>query len=300
MKPLISLLLISFLGVITQAQDYSSQFNTYMEAKDTLSQRIVLEQWESSDPENPELAVAYFNYHFAKGMQERIMLTQEPPKDGTMLALSDSLGNEAGFLSSYTDFNLDEIEKGFERIDKAISSHPDRLDMWFGKAYVLGEIEYTEALEEVLKEVIQRSAVNKNQWLWNKGENLEDAESFMLQTVQGYIAISFDRLKDRDLKLIDKVSAELLKYYPDNVEAQNNMSVLHLIYGEFEEALEILLRIEKSAPEDIIVLGNIGFAYANLGDNEKAIEYFQKVIDGGTQEEKEWAEWNIRQLVEEP
>lgn len=300
MKGLVTIMLFSFLGVITQAQDYSSQFNTSMEAKDTLNQRVILEQWENSYPEDPELAVAYFNYHFAKGMQERILLSPEPPKDGEVLALTDSLGNEAGFLSSYSDFNLEEIQKGIKRIDKAIKSHPDRLDMRFGKAYVLGEIIDQEGLQEVFVEIIQRSAVNKNQWLWNKGENLPDGQMFMLQTIQSYIGEAFDRMEDRDLKLIETVSSEIVKYYPDNVEAHNNMSALYLIYGEFEKALETLLRIEKSAPEDVIVLGNIGFAYANLGDNEKAIEYFQKVVDSGTEEEKEWAEWNISQLVEAP
>ena len=62
-----------------------------------------------------------------------------------------------------------------------------------------------------------------------------------------------------------KVIAEtVLKYYPDHVESLSNLAVISLIKKDYDAALEMLLKAEKIAPKDFVVLGNLLQTIKNL------------------------------------
>jgi hypothetical protein len=64
MKKFITILLN--LLIINQAfcVNYQSDFIKYLTAKDTINQLKTLEAWQKDNPDDPELYVSLFNYHF--------------------------------------------------------------------------------------------------------------------------------------------------------------------------------------------------------------------------------------------
>ena len=60
--------------------------------------------------------------------------------------------------------------------------------------------------------------------------------------------------------------------------------------------MEALLKAEKYAPSDYIVLNNIAEAYKRKGDTSNALTYYEKVIKYGDDEAKADAKKKIEEL----
>lgn len=72
-----------------------------------------------------------------------------------------------------------------------------------------------------------------------------------------------------------------MTYNPNHIESLSNSSITYLVEKEQEKALTPLNKAEEISPEDYIVLNNIAFCHKEMNNNEKAIEYYQKVIKYG-------------------
>jgi hypothetical protein len=101
--------------------------------------------------------------------------------------------------------------------------------MRFGKTYVLGENEnYTEFTKEIIK-TIEYSNVIKNEWNWTKDKKLEDAENFMLGSIQNYVTQLYNTGNDDLLENMKNIAETILKNYPNHIESLSNISIVHLI-----------------------------------------------------------------------
>ena len=78
---------------------------------------------------------------------------------------------------------------------------------------------------------------------------------------------------------LKEIKAALL-LEPDNMEARFALGNVYISQGRHKEALMVLTRLEQDspgfAPE---MLYNIGVCYRTLGQQDKALEYFQDAID---------------------
>ncbi|MDR2841370.1 MAG: hypothetical protein LBV75_08985 [Paludibacter sp.] len=277
------------------AQDFQKDFNRYFQAQDTIQQREVLAKWEKAKPQDAELFTCYFNYFFSKSRQEIVTLTTEQPQ-GESLVLSDSLNQTAGYVGSQIVFDKDIAKKGIAKIEEGINLYPNRLDMRFGKIYVLGQIEDWGAFTDEIINAIRHSKTNKNQWTWTNNEKQSDGKDFFLSSLQDYQLQLYNTGNDSLLSNMAKIAEEILKIYPEHIESLSNLSICYLIRGEYEKALVPLLKAEKINPQDNVVLNNIAYAYRMKEDKTKAIEYYEKVIKYSDGETKEFAKQQIETL----
>lgn len=285
---------------ISFAQSYFSDFNKAINTNDTLKQREILENWEKEDPKNPELFTSYFNYYFHKSRNEILVVAAgDPPKGEKYLSLSDSTGNYAGFIGSQINYDDSYLKKGLDKIDEAIKLYPNRLDMRFGKIYMLGQIKDWQSFTGEIIKTINYSAKNNNHWTWTFNESRDGGESFFLGCLQDYQMQLYNTGKDALLKNMQDIAGAVLKYYPDHIESLSNLSIGYLITKKYDKALEPLLKAEKIKPEDFIVLSNIAFAYKEKGEKTKAIEYYQKVEKYGDVRAKEMAKKELGKLMEQ-
>lgn len=261
------LTLISSFGF---GQNFHEKYKKSTEEKDTIQQIKILKEWESKNSNDPELYTSYFNYYFAKSKTELISINKNSNgKEG--FQLKDSIGNVAGYLQSNNSYNEKFAKMGMEYIEKGILKFPKRLDMRFGKTYVLGENEnYAEFTKEIIK-TIEYSNVIKNEWNWTKDKKLEDAENFMLGSIQKYVTQLYNTGNDDLLENMKNIAETILKYYPNHIESLSNISIVHLIRKEFDKGLEYLQKAEKINPTDFVVLGNIAQAYKMKDDKINAI-----------------------------
>lgn len=290
---LILLVVASFQTAL--AQDFGSQFKTLFDKQDFAGQERILRVWENARSDDPELYVSYFNYYFAKSRDEKLTLTKQPvSKESVKITKTDDEKTVA-YIGGQVSYIKADFDKGIVYIDKGISKFPNRLDMRFGKVYALGQITDYKAFTDEIVKIIDYSEVNKNQWLWRDGKPIEDGRKFMFNAVQDYVAQLFDA-GDKYVGNIKTIAETVLKYYPDSIENLSNLAIYHLIKQDYENALVPLLKAEKLAPTDFIVLNNIAFCYYNKGDKAHALKYYELVLKHGDERAQAQAQEKLNEL----
>lgn len=279
-------------------QTFKQQFNELVSKKDTVGQQQLLEKWENTDDNDPELFVAYFNYFVVKSKKEFITLGQNPKaKDVLQIKDQDTAKKEpVGFIYGDINYNLDLLSKGFNWINKGIEKHPDRLDMRFGKIYMFGQIEdYENFTKETIK-TIDYAAINKGMWTWTDSKPLDDPKDFMLSSTQSYQLQLYNTENDSLLDNMKRIAETVLKYHPDHIESLSNLSIVFMIQKQYDKALEPLLKAEKINSKDYIVLSNIAQAYKLKGENKNALKYYELTLKHGDEQAKKYAQRQIKEL----
>lgn len=280
---------------LVNAQDYQSSFIQAFENQDSSEMRRVLKEWESADPTNAELFTSYFNYYVIQSMDEIVVLETEAPS-GEALVLTDSSGSTAGYMSSEIVYHADTINLAFDKIDQGISLYPDRLDMRFGKIYILGQMENWQVFTEEIIRTIDYSSQNDNQWTWTNNEKGEDGKDFFLSSLQDYQMDLFNTEDPTQFENIRVIARTILKYYPDHLISWSNIGVTYLFSEDYEKAIYPLEKAVELDSNDVIVLGNLAFLYRKQGEIEKSIEYYEKVSKIGNKEDAEFAIEQIKQM----
>ena len=289
---------LTFIFNQATGQTFKQQFNDLVSKKDTLGQTQLLEKWEKTDSNDPELFVAYFNHYAIKSKNEIVMLGENPKgKDVLQIMDQDTSKKEpVGFIYGDTSYDPDLLSKGFNWIDKGIKKHPNRLDMRFGEIYMFGQIEDYENFTTQIIKTIDYSAVNKNKWTWADSKPLDDPKEFMLSSIQNYQIQLYNTENDDLLDNMKRIAETVLKYYPDHIESLSNLSIVFMLQKQYDKALEPLLKAEKLNPKDYIVLSNIAQAYKLKGDTKNAIKYYELTIKHGDEQAKKYAQEQIGDL----
>jgi tetratricopeptide (TPR) repeat protein len=294
-KIILACVTLILLSLHFKAQDFKTSFLNAQKAKDTVAQGKVLREWEKSDPKSAELFVSWFNYYALMSMKAVLSL-EKNARGKESLELKDSSGKNAGYINNGIEYNLDILDKGYENIEKGITLFPNRLDMRFGKVYMYGKTgDYQKFTDEIIR-TVEYSGKIKNAWLWRDGKDLDDPKKFMLDAIQDYVLQLYDTNDDSLLKNMRHISETVLKHYPDHVESLSNISITYMIEKNHDKALTYLLKAEKLAPEDFVVLGNIAYCYNGKGDKTNTLKYYKLVAKHGDEEARTMADQKIKEL----
>jgi hypothetical protein len=99
-------------------RDYQITYETLLNGSRYSELYTHLQLWENEEPDNPEVYVAYFNYYLARNRSPG----------------SKAAGYTAGF-------KVDDVLIGVEYLNRGLVTSPERLDMHFGKIFILIEVE---------------------------------------------------------------------------------------------------------------------------------------------------------------
>jgi tetratricopeptide (TPR) repeat protein len=295
MQKIIYLLFLTVLATQTNAQTNYEKFKTLYKGNDSSKIKMHLAAWEQANPDDPELYTAAFNFYFSNSRQEVISLNKEQHSKESF-ELTDSTGTVAGYINSNLRYNPAALSRAFSYINKGIEKFPSRLDIRFGKCYVLGQIgDYGNFTKEIIQ-TIEYSVTIKNNWLWTESKKLDDAENFMLGSIQEYLKQLYDTEDDHLLENMLRIGDITLKYYPNNVEILSTTAVANLLTKNYDKAIAYLKQAEQLNPKDFIVLNNIAQGYKLKGDKENAIKYYQLTEKYGDEQAKKLARENIEEL----
>ena len=295
MQKIITVLILATFCNLVLGQSNYEKFKKLSKDNDTTRIKSLLAEWEKSNPNDPELYTSGFNYYFSKSKQEIISI--DKAKHGKeSFQFTDSTGKVAGYLSSDLGYNPDKLNKALDYGNKGIEKFPNRLDLRFGKCYVLGEIaDYDNFTTEIIK-TVEYSNTIKNNWLWTENKKLDDAENFMLGAIQTYLRQLYDTEDDILLENMIRIGDVTLKYYPNNIEILSTTAVASTLTKNYDKALIYLKQAEKLNPKDFIVLNNIARSYNLKGDKENAIKYYELTEKYGDEQAKQQARKEIKQL----
>ena len=270
------------------------------ENKDTLGQRILLENWEKRSLNDPELYVAYFNYFVEKSRSEVLVIGQDLKQNAYMVLeienQDSSKQDRVEYMYRQVSFQEFYTQKAIEWIDKGIDRFPNRLDMRFGKIYFLGLLENYEAFTEQIIQTVDYSAINQNQWLWSENCVLEQPKERMLGSIQDYQNDLYATSQDTLLYNMQKIAEAVLKVYPDHIESLSNIGAVYFLLGQYEKALTPLLTAYQLNPKDLVVINNLAETYNELGLNIKAEAYYRLMMKYGDKQDKKYAKEKIKEL----
>ena len=295
MRRLITLFFLTIISTFLFGQTKYEKFKNLSKSNDTIKIKSLLTEWEKTNPDDPELYTSGINFYFLNSKKEIISLDRQQ-KNKESFQFTDSTGKVAGYLNSNLGYNPDKVSKAIKYANTGIEKFPDRLDIRFGKCYVLGQVsDYDNFTKEIMK-TVEYSQVNKNNWLWAENIKQEDAENFMLGTIQSYLKQLYDTEEDNLLPNIIQIGEATLKLYPSNVEILSTTSVALLLTNNYDKAIGYLNQAEKLNPKDYIVLNNIAQGYKLKGDKENAIKYYEMTEKYGDEQAKQQARENIKAL----
>ena len=287
-------------SLFAYGQNDLQQFKLLSENKDTLGQRILLENWEKRSLNDPELYVAYFNYFVEKSRSEVLVIGQDLKQNAFIVleieSQDSSKQDRVEYMYRQVSFQEFYTQKAIEWIDKGIDRFPNRLDMRFGKIYFLGLLENYEAFTEQIIQTVDYSAINQNQWLWSENCVLEQPKEMMLGSIQDYQNDLYATSQDTLLYNMQKIAEAVLKVYPDHIESLSNIGAVYFLLGQYEKALTPLLTAYQLNPKDLVVINNIAEIYNELGLNIKAEAYYRLMMKYGDKQDKKYAKEKIKEL----
>lgn len=284
MNKLIIILLVLFPVQYGFCQAYQADFLKYFNHGNTKKQYKVLKKWEAESPHDVALYTSFFNYHIVKA--------RELAKD--TIRYTDGAGTVAIFRSER--FALDELEKGFKKIDEGIERYPNRLDMRFGKIFLLGQIPDWEAFTKEIIKTVEYSSQNKNAWTLQDNVAFAKNDEDFLDAIHKYQIGLFDTGDTTLIQFIEAISNAVTTYYPDHLDNLITLSTCHLLKRDFEKGIEALLKANTINPNDYVLLGKIAEAYKLKGDYELAIEYYKKTYTLGNERAVAYARQQVKLL----
>jgi tetratricopeptide (TPR) repeat protein len=283
------------LSLHSYSQNYKEQYAILIKKQDTASLKKLLSKWEKEKPIDAEMFIGFFNYYALKSKSDIISLNNIKPNKESLVATNEKT-KEKIYISSNKNYNNQILNKGFSYIDRAIKLYPKRLDMIFGKIFMLGDMEnYSQFTNEIIL-AIELAHKTKYDFTWKNNEPLKDAEAFFLGSLQSYIGTIYNTEKDDLLPLMRKISEAVLKYHTTHIESLSNVALTYMINLENDKALPYLLKAEDINEKDVIVLNNIAVIYKAKKDYTTAKLYFEKIIKYGNDEDKIDAKEKIKNM----
>ncbi len=295
MQKTLTLLFLTAFSTLVFGQTNYEKFKKLFENNDTTKIKSLLADWEKTNPNDPELYTSAINFYFSNSKQEVVSLDgQQKSEEG--FQLTDSVEKVAGFINSNLGYNSGEVSKAIRYATTGIDKFPNRLDIRFGKCYLLQQIgDYDNFTKEVIK-TVEYSQVNKNQWLWTENKKQEDGENFMLESIHSYLKQLYDTEDDNLLLNMIQIGEATLKYYNNNVEILSITAVALMLTNNYDKAIEYLKQAETINPKDFIVLNNMAQGYKLKGDKDNAIKYYKLTEKYGDEQAKQQAKENIEAL----
>lgn len=271
--------------VKTGELDFSkqNQINDFLSRGDYENAKVLLDEWEKEESDNPELLIGFFNYYLFRNA-----------KDENIVGY---MQNGTYGIYAKTFFDEDDLNTAISYLDKALLKNPKRMDIYFGKISSLLKAEKFEKGTEAINDFLKQYEENKTEWYWSNyssfTENGWDIERTVIDSLNDYCKM-YDYVEDRENS--KEVIETILSYFPENLIFLNNLSVFYSYGKEYEKAVEVLLKAYSIDNSDYIIVANIARNYEDLGKSKEALKWYNTLANMDSDAAKEYAQKSIERL----
>ena len=279
--------------------DYKSEYDNLLSARNLEGIAALLPKWEKAEPKNPELYIAYFNYYLLKGQRSTHSLDTYKKDNSNSLALVDQKTNKiAGYLNNNIWYEKEDVDKALSYLEKGLKFGKNRLDMYFGRIHILGEIGEYEKQSQKIIEVLKLGKQINHKWLWSMNEVIpsSEGERIFLVSINDYYKALIQKSSPQSLSAAEKACAAQLKLYPKDVEVHNYLALAYIGQGKIQEALNVLLKADKLAKEDYTILFNMASCYETLKQYDKAKECYLRIKKNPDKQVQDMADQKLSEL----
>lgn len=277
---------------------------------DTVAWNGYFSAWEASAPADAQLWIDRFNYDFNRSRRTEIVLRgvrdtlRGAGESSQRLILTDSAGNEAGTIGQRVVFDERLFARAIAAIDRGVALHPDRLDMYLGRAAAFAYAERYGAMADALCALVARAAANGGRWIAEDGRTVRPVapQELVADYLQDYVNTLFDVASpdgSEAAAALGRLARCEAEYCPASVVALNNLGVWHYDAGRIDEALDCFVRASEADPSDSVLIYNIGYLCLQRGDREGARMWWTRLLDASDEAERQRAAQLLRELAGE-
>lgn len=296
-----------FIAVVTLAMvslvavaDPQGDFNEKLSKGDYEGSLKVLKAWEKKEPNDPDMYVGYINYYIYRSSKSGLSIDDYNNAQGNrtddQLTFTDPKTGKTYYFNNKTFYDMNDIKLALGYLDKGITEYPSRLDMQFGKIYILNEIDnYKDASEAAVK-LLDTSIRVKNKWLWSGNKEMNEQDTFILEQMQDYTNIWYQSHRDDGLEAMRKVAEKQMELYPHHAWAYDNLALYYAMKKDPQKQIELLLESEKVDGNDPITVNNIANWYRLNNEKEKARTYYEKLLTMGDETARRNAQDRLKEL----
>jgi len=268
------------------AQDFQQRFNEATRAADDAQVDKVTAEWIFAEPGNPEIYISAANYYFRKAHKERVQLSTRTPQKSDFAVRDPKTGEIVGSMGTQTEIDRSTAQHSIDILSKATQNFPERMDIWFGLAYINKELDNFESVYAALEAAFNYATSHQTGLKWKSGQPLsKDPEHFIPENAQGYLRHYYNRDTPEDDERFLKLAKLLSAYFPKHPYPINAIAGYYAAKEQWSQALLYLEKAYALDPRDTLIMMNLGMAHAKLHENAKAKSYYQKVIASETDSE---------------
>ena len=272
MKKTILLLTIGFLLCLSAyGQSFKQDFRVALQAKDMVKAEEILKAWDFADANDPELYPSYFNFYTVKSQMAN------------------------GIIGGYDKENS---KKALEFITEGIERYPTRFDMRMAKIYMLCEVEDYSAYTKEVVEMISYSKKIDNNWKGTGFSVINSPAKIFDEAILEFQEKLFAKNKTNLYQHIIKISDEMIRAYPNNVQSRLNLSTIYAKMEKYDESMKALLAATKIEPTNAILYYNLAYVYNLKGDKDNAKKNYGLTIINAKGDEAELKEAAKKKLEE--
>lgn len=284
MKKLLSLISLTVTLTLT-ADNFNESFYKQLVDGNFNTADSILTVWSRQSPEDPELFPARFNLLLNVARSEKIVLSDESSRQGEQWVLTDSAGNEAGYMFGETTWNDSLVNQAFVTIDRGISSQPDRIDFRLGKAAAATITRHWSVAIKALDDMLDRNTENGGHWLGSDNTPVADAGTLLAEALYDRISEIFESGQPEAIEHSCNLASRCAGCFGDNSKIINLAGAINLTLGNDTVALKYFEKALLINPDDAIPLGNMAYLYYKRGDTDAALEIYRSIENGNYEDD---------------
>jgi tetratricopeptide (TPR) repeat protein len=252
-------------------ESYRKRFQELDEKKDHAAAEKLLGEWLARRPDDPAAYVCGANHYFNRSRDVPLVISTEPARGSGLSLTSDSTGKNAGSINPGTpDQAL--ATRAVDLLRQATKRFPDRLDIWFGLAYLQQEGQDWDGELVTLRAAVAQALARPTALVWEEGAPLPaPADSLVPETLHDYAAFHVQKRRGADAEARAIAIATLAtRSYPKHPYAFNLLAAIDHAQGDLRGAVDNSEKAHALAPDDMLVLFNLAKNAADLGDVPRA------------------------------
>lgn len=260
------------------ASDFSDRYEKLKkDGNDALIQEF-FEKASHSEEKNPDYYAIAGNYWWQ--LSHTVNISQKPPEAGDFSLHDKKTGKQIGSISTMGQVQPEIPKKAIGILAQGAAKFPWRADIVLGLAYLQKEMGMTKEFVETLKALLSEIKKNPKNLKWTANGSLpEPAESFIPEAIQEYSTTLYQADTPATDALCSQLCSSIIDVFPEHPYAYNILAALATAQGKFDEALRLLQIASSKAPNDPLILLNLGDAYAKTHRKEQAIKSYKRVLE---------------------
>lgn len=259
----------------SNGQSYAARFKQLQSEKASDAQiDSLLDEWRAQRPADPEGWITSANYYFNQSIG--VMLSTEKPKKSDIRLTHKETG-ATGSISVKPGV-APTSHRATDLLQEATAKFPDRLDIWCGLAFMYQESGDFDNELSTLKKMVAYAREHPGQLMW-EGEPLkEPADKFVPEKLHSYGLYYAKKENAEDDKRWFQISSLATQQYPNHAEGFNDAAGYYADLGDWQKAREFFEKAHEIDPKSVGVLINLGNVSVEMKDFLTARKYFEEAL----------------------